>query len=114
MNHVTIVGNVTDAPEIKYTPSGAAVANFTVAVNRRTKNGDQWEDKLEGFFRCTVWREQAEHVAEIEKGTRVIVTGALQQRSWETNDGQKRSVVGINVEEVGVSLRWASVEVKKS
>ena len=113
MNSVTIVGNLTGDPELRYTPSGAAVANFTVAVNKRYK-GDtgEWEDKLEGFFRCNVWREQAEHVAQLHKGTRVIVTGRLVQRSWETQEGQKRYEVEIQVDEVGPSLRWSPVVVQ--
>src|SRR5918998_1631512 len=92
-NTVTLVGNITDDPELRFTPAGAAVANFTIAVNRRqrTQSG-QWEDKLDGFFRCNCWREMAENVAEtLQKGTRVVLTGRLQQRSWEDQDGNKRS-----------------------
>jgi single-strand DNA-binding protein len=115
-NTVTLVGNVTDDPELRFTPSGAAVANFTVAVNRRYKNADgQWEDKLDGFFRCNCWRDMAEHVAEsLTKGTRILVTGRLQQRSWEDQDGGKRSAFEIQVDEVGPSLRWATATVQKS
>jgi single-strand DNA-binding protein len=115
-NTVTLVGNVTDDPELRFTPSGAAVANFTVAVNRRYKNADgQWEDKLDGFFRCNCWRDMAEHVAEsLTKGTRIVVTGRLQQRSWEDQDGGKRSAFEIQVDEVGPSLRWATATVQKS
>jgi single-strand DNA-binding protein len=115
-NTVTLVGNVTDDPELRFTPSGAAVANFTVAVNRRYKNADgQWEDKLDGFFRCNCWRDMAEHVAEsLTKGTRIVVTGRLQQRSWEDQDGGKRSAIEIQVDEVGPSLRWATATVQKS
>ncbi|MDP9223752.1 MAG: single-stranded DNA-binding protein [Actinomycetota bacterium] len=115
-NTVTLVGNVTDDPELRFTPSGAAVANFTVAVNRRYKNADgQWEDKLDGFFRCNCWRDMAEHVAEsLTKGTRILVTGRLQQRSWEDQDGGKRSAFEIQVDEVGPSLRWATASVQKS
>jgi len=115
-NTVTIVGNVTDDPELRYTPSGAAVANFTVAVNKRYRTQDgQWEDKLDGFFRCSCWREMAESVTEsVHKGTRVIVVGRLQQRSWETNEGQKRYEIEIAVDEVGPSLRWATATVQKS
>ena len=115
-NSVTIVGNVTDDPELRFTPNGAAVANFTVAVNRRFKGqSGQWEDKLDGFFRCNCWREMAENVAEsLHKGTRVVVTGRLQQRSWEDNDGNKRREIEIQVDEVGPSLRWATASVTKS
>jgi single-strand DNA-binding protein len=115
-NVVTLVGNITDDPELRYTPSGQQVANFTVAVNRRMRNQDgSWDDKLDGFFRCSCWRDLAEHVAEsLTKGTRVIVTGRLQQRSWETEDNQRRSVVEIQVDEVGPSLRWAKAKVEKA
>ena len=115
-NTVTLVGNVTDDPELRFTPSGAAVANFTVAVNRRWKNqaGD-WEDKLDGFFKCNCWRDMAENVAEsLKKGTRVVVTGRLQQRSWDDQEGNKRSAFEIQVDEVGPSLRWATASVVKS
>ena len=115
-NTVTLVGNITDDPELRFTPSGTAVANFTVAVNRRFKgqNG-QWEDKLDGFFRCNCWREMAENVAEsLQKGTRVVVTGRLQQRSWEDQEGVKRRDFEVQVDELGPSLRWATVTVQKS
>jgi single-strand DNA-binding protein len=115
-NTVTLVGNITDDPELRFTPSGAAVANFTVAVNRRYKNQDgQWEDKLDGFFRCSCWRDMAENVAEsLKKGSRVVVVGRLQQRSWDDQDGNKRSAFEIQVDEVGPSLRWASASITKS
>ena len=114
-NTVTLVGNITDDPELRFTPSGAAVANFTVAVNRRFKSGDRWEDKLDGFFRCSCWREMAENVAEsLQKGSRVVVVGRLQQRSWEDQEGNKRSAVEVQVDEVGPSLRWATAAVQKS
>lgn len=115
-NTVTLVGNITDDPELRFTPSGAAVANFTVAVNRRYKNNDgQWEDKLDGFFRCNCWRDMAENVAQsFRKGTRVVVVGRLQQRSWDDPDGNRRSVFEVQVDEVGPSLRWASATIEKS
>jgi single-strand DNA-binding protein len=115
-NTVSLVGNITDDPELRFTPSGAAVANFTVAVNRRYKNqaGD-WEDKLDGFFRCNCWRDMAENVAEsFRKGTRVVVVGRLQQRSWEDQEGNKRSAFEVQVDDVGPSLRWATATVQKS
>src|SRR5918992_524454 len=115
-NCVTLVGNITDDPELRFTPSGAAVANFTVAVNRRYKNQDgQWEDKLDGFFRCNCWRDMAENVAEsLQKGSRVVVVGRLQQRSWEDQEGNRRSAVEVQVDEVAPSLRWATATVQKS
>lgn len=115
-NTVTLVGNVTDDPELRFTPSGAAVANFTVAVNRRFRNQDgTWEDKLDGFFRCSCWRDMAENVAEsLTKGTRVVVVGRLQQRSWDAEDGSKRSTIEVQVDEVGPSLRWATAKAEKS
>lgn len=115
-NSVTLVGNITDDPELRFTPSGAAVANFTVAVNRRFRNQDgTWDDKLEGFFRCSCWRDMAENVAEsLQKGTRVMVVGRLQQRSWDDQEGNKRSTIEVQVDEVGPSLRWATAQVQKS
>lgn len=114
-NTVTIVGNIAGDVELRFTPTGKPVANFTVAVNRRKKNGDQWEDVLEGFFRCNAWDSLAENAAEcLQKGTRVIVTGRLQQRSWEGDDGTKRQTVEIVVDEIGPSLRWATAEVRKA
>ncbi len=114
-NNITLVGNITDDPELRFTPSGAAVANFTVAVNRRINKDGQWEDKLDGFFRCNCWRDMAENVAEsLSKGSRVVVVGRLQQRQWEDQDGNKRSSFEIQVDEVGPSLRWATATVQKS
>jgi single-strand DNA-binding protein len=115
-NCITLVGNITDDPELRFTPSGAAVANFTIAVNRRFKNqSGQWEDKLDGFFKCNCWREMAENVAEsLQKGARVMVVGRLQQRSWDDQEGNKRSAFEIQVDEVGPSLRWATAQVQKS
>jgi single-strand DNA-binding protein len=115
-NVITLVGNITDDPELRFTPGGAAVANFTVAVNQRRPNQDGgWDDKLDGFFRCNCWREMAENVAEsLQKGSRVVVVGRLQQRSWEDQEGNKRSVVEVQVDEVGPSLRWATATVTKS
>jgi single-strand DNA-binding protein len=115
-NVITLVGNITDDPELRFTPSGAAVANFTVAVNRRQQSqAGNWEDKLDGFFRCNAWRDLAENVAEsLQKGTRVMVVGRLQQRSWEDQEGNRRSVVEVLVDEVGPSLRWATASVQKS
>jgi single-strand DNA-binding protein len=114
-NQVTVVGNLTREPELRYTPSGAAVAKFGLAVNRSytNRNGEKVEDT--SFFNVNAWRQLAENVAEsLSTGTRVIVSGRLQSRSWETEDGQKRSVVEIEADEVGPSLRWATAAVTKT
>jgi len=113
---VTIVGNLTRDPELRYTPNGAAVATFGVAVNRRWQNRDnqQWEEAT-SFFNVTCWRDLAQNVGEsLEKGSRVLVSGRLDQRSWETQDGERRSVVEIVADEVGPSLRWATAEISKN
>ena len=111
---VTIVGNLTRDPEIRYTTGGAAKASFGVAVSRRWQNrqSQEWEEQT-SFFNVVCWREMAENVAEsIGKGSRVVVTGRLEQRSWETDNGDKRSVVEIVADEVGPSLRWATAKVE--
>ncbi len=114
-NVITIVGNITDDPELRFTPSGLPVASFTVAVNSRIKKGDEWEDRTDGFFRCSCWRDLAENVSEsLQKGARVIVTGRLQEQKWEDQEGGKRSRIEIQVDEVGPSLRWATAAVTKS
>jgi single-strand DNA-binding protein len=112
--HVTIVGNLTEAPELRFTPNGAPVANFSVAVTPRVKDGDGWRDGETSFFRCTAWRSLAENLAELAKGTRIMVQGRLTQRSWETDTGEKRSVVEVQVEETGPSLRWATAKVERT
>lgn len=108
---VSLVGNLTDDPELRFTPSGSAVANFTIAVNHRVRQQDgSWEDKLDGFFRCNCWQAMAENVAEsLTKGSRVVVVGRLQQRSWEDPKGNKRFAVEVQVDEVGPSLRFGRV-----
>src|SRR6516225_11989890 len=113
---ITIVGNLTRDPEIRYTSGGAAKANFGVAVSRRWQNrqSNEWEEQT-SFFNVVCWREMAENVTEsLGKGSRVVVTGRLEQRSWETENGEKRSVVEIVADEVGPSLRWASAQVTKN
>lgn len=113
-NNTTIIGNATSDAELRFTPNGLAVANFTVADTPRVKQGDQWVDGETMFVRCTVWREAAENVAEsITKGQRVIVTGRLKSRSYE-KDGQKRTSLEMDVDEVGPSLRWATARVNKT
>lgn len=113
-NSITVVGNLTRDPELRYTPSGAAVAKLGIAVNRfyTNRNGERVEQT--DFFNVNAWRNLAENVAEsLKTGSRVIVSGRLQSRSWETEEGQKRTVVEIEADEVGPSLRWATAEVKK-
>ena len=115
-NNVTITGNATREPELRFTPSGQAVANFGVAVNRRWQNRQtqEWEEAV-SFFDVTAWAQLAENVAEsVGKGTRVTVTGRLDQRSWETQEGEKRSKVEIVADDVAVSLRWATAEVLRN
>lgn len=110
----TVTGNLTGDPELRFTQSGAAVANFTVASTPRVKKGDQWEDGDPFFLRCNIWRQAAENVAEsLTKGARVIVTGRLKQRSFETREGEKRTVVELEVDEVGPSLKYATATVNK-
>ena len=114
-NQVNIVGNLTDDPELRYTPNGAAVAKFRVAVNRRYKDqSGEWKDGDTSYFTVNAWRTLAENVAEtLTRGANVIVVGRLQQRSWETQDGEKRTVIEIEADEVGPSLRWATAKVEK-
>jgi single-strand DNA-binding protein len=112
---VTVVGNRTGDPELRFTPNGVAVANVRLAVTPRVREGDQWKDGETSFFRVNVWRQQAENVAEtLTKGTRVIVTGKLRNRSWETPEGEKRSVTEIEADELGPSLKWATAKVERA
>lgn len=114
----TIVGNMVDAPELRFTPSGAAVAKFTVASTPRLldKASGEWRDGTPLFMPCTLWREAAEHAAEsLEKGCRVVITGRLRQENWEDkNGGGKRSRLTMEVDEIGPSLRYATAEVTKA
>lgn len=113
---VTIVGNLVADPELRFTPAGDAVANFTVASTPRTLNRQtqEWEDGTALFLRCSVWRQQAENVAEsLTRGARVVVTGRLRQRSYE-KDGQKHTVIEMEADEVSASLRYAQVQVHKA
>ena len=114
---ITVVGNLTSDPELRFTPSGASVASFTVAFTPRflDKNSNEWKDGDALFLRCSVWRQAAENATEsLHRGDRVIVTGRLKQRSFETKEGEKRTVVEIDVDEVGPSLRYASAKVVKA
>ena len=114
---ITVVGNLTDDPDLRFTPSGAAVANFTVASTPRffDKQTNEWRDGEALFLRCSVWRQAAESVAEsLTRGARVIVQGRLKQRSYETREGEKRTTVELEVEEVGPSLKYATAKVTKT
>jgi single-strand DNA-binding protein len=112
---VTISGNLTGDPELRFTGNGVPVAAFSVAVTPRIKDGDNWRDGDTSFFRCNAWRELGENIAEsFQKGDRVIVSGTLKQRSWEADDGTKRSVVEITADDAGPSLRWATAEPHKT
>lgn len=114
-NNVTLVGNLTREPELKYTPSGAAVAKFGLAVNRFYTNRSGEKVEQTDFFNVNAWRQLAENIAEsLSTGARVIVSGRIQSRSWETEDGQKRTVVEIEADEVGPSLRWATASLTKT
>lgn len=116
-NQVVLVGNLTDDPELRYTPNGTPVASFTVALNRRFRDQatGEWKDGETSFIKCNVWRQQAENVAEsLTKGMRTMVAGRLRQRSWETQDGQRRSVTEVEADSVGPSLEFATAEVKKT
>ena len=115
-NSVVVTGNVTRDPELSYTPAGSALVKFGLAVNRRWQNRQtqEWEENV-SFFDIVCWRELAENVSEsLAKGTRVIVSGRLDQRSWDTPEGEHRSKIEITAEEVGPSLRWATAQVAKN
>ncbi|MCW2622887.1 MAG: single-stranded DNA-binding protein [Frankiales bacterium] len=114
---ITVVGNLTSDPELRFTPSGAAVASFTVASTPRImdKQTNEWKDGDALFLRCSIWRQAAENVAEsLTRGMRVVVQGRLKQRSFETKEGEKRTVVELDVEEVGPSLKYATAKVNKT
>lgn len=114
---VTVIGNLTADPELRFTATGAAVSNFTVASTPRSfdKNTGEWKDGDALFLRCSLWRQPAENVAEsLTRGSRVIVTGRLGQRSYETREGEKRTVIELAVDEIGPSLRYATARVNKA
>jgi len=113
---ITVVGNLTDDPELRFTPSGAAVAKFRIASTPRTmdRQTNEWKDGEPLFLQCNIWRQAAENVAEsLQRGSRVIVTGRLRQRSYETREGEKRTVIELEVDEIGPSLRYATAKVQK-
>ena len=114
---ITVIGNLTADPELRFTPSGAAVANFTVASTPRTfdRQTSEWKDGEALFLRCNIWRQPAENVAEsLTRGSRVIVSGRLKQRSFETKEGEKRTVIELEVDEIGPSLRYATAKVNRA
>src|SRR5258708_2972607 len=113
---ITVIGNLTDDPELRFTPSGAAVAKFRVASTPRflDKSTNEWKDGEPLFLACNIWRQAAENVAEsLQRGARVIVTGRLRQRTYETREGEKRTVMELEVDEIGPSLRYATAKVQK-
>ena len=114
-NSVTLVGNLVEDPELRFTASGVAMARVRMAVNRRYRDrNNEWQEET-SFFGGTLWRDAAENAAEsLQKGMRVIVTGRLEQRSWETPEGDKRSIVEVAIDEIGPSLRWATATVTRS
>jgi single-strand DNA-binding protein len=114
-NHTTIVGNLVDDPELRFTNTGIAVANLRVAVTQRVQQDGEWRDGDTSYLKVNVWRGQAEHLADsLAKGDRVMVTGRLRQRTWETPEGEKRSVAEIEADEVGASLKFATAKVERT
>ncbi len=114
-NHTSIVGNLVEDPELRFTNNGTAVANLRVAVTQRIQQDGQWRDGDTSFFKVNVWRGQAEHLADsLAKGDRVMVTGRLRQRTWETPEGEKRSVAELEADEVGASLKFATAKVERA
>ncbi len=114
---ITVIGNITDDPDLRFTPSGAAVANFTVASTPRIfdKQTNEWKDGDALFLRCSIWRQAAENVAEsLQRGSRVVVSGRLKQRSFETREGDKRTVFELDVDETGASLKYATAKITKT
>ena len=114
---ITVVGNLTADPDLRFTPSGAAVASFTIASTPRTfdRNTNEWKDGEALFLRCSIWRQAAENVAEsLQRGMRVIAQGRLKQRTYETREGEKRTVIEMEVDEIGPSLRYATAKVNRT
>src|SRR6201746_2590697 len=114
---ITVIGNLTNDPELRFTPNGAAVASFTVASTPRPfdRQSNEWKDGDALFLRCSIWRQAAENVAEtLQRGMRVVAQGRLKQRSFETREGEKRTVVELDVDEIGPSLRYATAKVNRT
>jgi single-strand DNA-binding protein len=110
-----ICGNLTDAPELRFTQGGAPVATMRVAVTPRVREGNEWKDGDTSFFRVNAWRQLAEHATDsLSKGDRVIVVGRLKTRSWETDEGERRTVVEVDADEIGPSLRWATAKPQRA
>jgi len=115
-NNIVVIGNLTDDPELRFTPQGVAVANCRVAVNARVRNSqtNEWEDRLDGYFTVNIWRDHAENVAEsLGRGARVVVMGRLKSRSYEDKEGQTRWVTEIEADEIAPSLKWARASISK-
>jgi single-strand DNA-binding protein len=113
-NQTVVVGNLADDPELRFTNNGTPVANLRVAVTQRVLEGGAWRDGQTSFFRINAWRETASHLADsLHKGDRVVVLGRLRQRSWETPEGERRSVAEIEADEVAASLRWATARIER-
>ncbi|MFH9005219.1 single-stranded DNA-binding protein [Streptomyces afghaniensis] len=111
---ITLVGNLTDEPELKFTDSGTALAKFTIAVTPRTfdRTSNQWKDGTTAFYRCAAWRTLAEHVAEsLSKGSRVVATGRMRQHDWTNDQGEKRSMLAVEVDDIGASVRFTTVQI---
>jgi single-strand DNA-binding protein len=114
-NHIVVIGNLADEPELRFANNGTPVASFRVAVTPRIQKSGTWRDGDTSFFRVSTWRDQASHLAEsLRKGDRILVVGRLRQRSWETPDGERRSVAEIEAEDVGASLKWATVSIERA
>jgi len=114
VNSVTLIGNLTQDPELRFTPSGVAMTKVSFAVNKRYQSQGEWKEET-SFFNGTCWRDVAENVAEsLTRGMRVIVVGELQQRSWENQEGEKRSTIDVDIKEIGPSIRWATATVTKT
>lgn len=115
VNHIVLLGNLTADPELRYTQSGKAVANFTLAVSHRTKANGTWQDATDGFFVCSAWNHVAENVVKsLSKGSRVLVSGKLIQRTWQDSDDKKRTSVEIVASNVGPDLSFATAEITKA
>ncbi|MET9815223.1 MULTISPECIES: single-stranded DNA-binding protein [unclassified Streptomyces] len=111
---ITLVGNLTDEPELKFTDSGTALAKFTIAVTPRTfdRTSNQWKDGTTAFYRCAAWRSLAEHVAEsFQKGSRVVAAGRMRQHDWTNDQGEKRSMLAVEVDDIGASVRFTTVQI---
>jgi single-strand DNA-binding protein len=112
---VSLVGNLTDDPEVRFTPGGTQVGSFRLAVTPRVKDGEGWKDGETSFFRINLWRDLASHAADsLSKGDRALVIGRLKARSWETPEGERRSVVEVEADEVGPSLKWATAKPQRT